>query len=177
MMKCLKKLSRRDLVFRRGYVEHRDPGDDPRGVRGARRSHGGGLLIPKNGLRELVRALKQASPIWYAADQAYDRQGCALVPFFGVPAMTNAALTAIGRISSAPVVPLFTRRRADGTGLYAEFLPAQPDYPSGDPEQDAALMNRMLEEKIRLAPAEYYWIHRRFKNRPAPLPDPYAETV
>jgi KDO2-lipid IV(A) lauroyltransferase len=140
------------------------------------RAHDGALLIPKDGLRELVRALKQGCAIWYAADQAYDRKGSALVPFFGVPAMTNAALTTIGRLSNATVVPLFTFRKPDGTGLYAEILPALPDYPSGDPEQDAALMNRLLEEKIRLAPAEYYWIHRRFKNRPAPLPDPYEET-
>ena len=32
----------------------------------------------------------------------------------------------------------------------------------------------MLEDYIRLCPEQYWWIHQRFKGRPAPLPDLYA---
>ncbi len=28
-------------------------------------------------------------------------------------------------------------------------------------------------ERIRQTPEQYFWIHRRFKGRPEPLPDPY----
>jgi KDO2-lipid IV(A) lauroyltransferase len=32
----------------------------------------------------------------------------------------------------------------------------------------------MIEDRIRQYPEQYYWIHKKFKKRPAPLPDVYA---
>jgi len=40
---------------------------------------------------------------------------------------------------------------------------------------DAARLNALLEAEIRTQPAEYLWVHRRFKTRPpgaAPLYGP-----
>jgi Kdo2-lipid IVA lauroyltransferase/acyltransferase len=34
-------------------------------------------------------------------------------------------------------------------------------------------MNRYLEGYIRQAPAQYYWVHRRFKTRPEGEPSVY----
>jgi KDO2-lipid IV(A) lauroyltransferase len=143
-------------------------------LRGRNRS--ASILIPKDSLRQMLRALKQGIPIWYAPDQSYDRKYHALVPFFGEPAMTNAALTHIARMTDSVVVPYFPRRLENGSGYYGEFLPALENFPSTDPAADALRINKLLEEKIRLAPEQYYWIHRRFKNRPAPHPDPYTNT-
>lgn len=131
-------------------------------------------LIPKDGLREMLRLLRKGIPIWYASDQAYDRKGSALVPFFGVPAMTNCALTQIARLSNAKVIPFLPRRRTDLSGYDAYVLPALDDFPSDDEVADAQRVHQVLEQHIRAAPAQYYWLHRRFKNRPPPLPDVYA---
>jgi KDO2-lipid IV(A) lauroyltransferase len=100
-----------------------------------------------------------------------------LVPFFHEPAMTNAALTHIARISGAPVVPFFSHRRPDRRGYTIAFEPALEGFPSGDLEADARRINELLEARIRLAPEEYYWIHRRFKGRPAGFADPYRAGV
>jgi len=132
-------------------------------------------LIPKDAMRQLIRALKQGLPVWYASDQSYNRKYSVLVPFFGEPAMTNAALTPIARIGKARVLPYFPRRLADGSGYHAEIMPALENFPSDDPEADAIRINNLLEEKIRLAPEQYYWVHRRFKGRPDDYPDPYAK--
>jgi KDO2-lipid IV(A) lauroyltransferase len=137
------------------------------------RSRSVSLLIPKDGLRQMIRVIKHGMPTWYASDQSYNRKYHALVPFFGEPAMTNVALTHIARITDALVVPYFPRR-LDGGKYFAEFLPALENFPTDDPAADALRINKLLEEKIRLAPAEYYWVHRRFKDRPEPHPDPYA---
>ena len=89
--------------------------------------------------------------------------------------MTNAALTHIARMTEAVVVPYFPRRLENGSGYVGEFLPALENFPSEDPAADALRVNKLLEEKIRLAPEQYYWVHRRFKDRPSPYPDPYAD--
>ena len=131
-------------------------------------------LIPKDGMRQMIRILKQGLPVWYASDQSYRRKYGELVPFFGEPAMTNTALTHIARIGQALVVPYFPRRLADGSGYHVDILPALENFPTDDPLADALRINELLEERIRLAPEQYYWVHRRFKDRPDDYPDPYS---
>jgi KDO2-lipid IV(A) lauroyltransferase len=46
--------------------------------------------------------------------------------------------------------------------------------PSGDEAEDTRRLMRVLEDQIRVCPEQYWWIHKRFKSRPPPLPDLYA---
>ncbi|MCC7257369.1 MAG: lipid A biosynthesis lauroyl acyltransferase [Gammaproteobacteria bacterium] len=131
-------------------------------------------LIPKESMRAMIRCLARGVSVWYAADQSYRRQYSVLVPFFGEPAMTNAALTHIARIGKAPVVPFVAHRLPGGRGYTMRFEPALADFPSADPAADALRVNAILERWIREAPEEYYWIHRRFKGRGPDYPDPYG---
>lgn len=130
-------------------------------------------LVPKDNLRQLIRILKQGFAVWYAPDQSYRRQYSMLLPFFGEPAMTNAALTHIARLSRSPVVPYFPQRLDGARGYRVTILPALADFPSGDLATDAQRVTALFEEHIRRAPEQYYWVHRRFKGRPAGHPDPY----
>jgi KDO2-lipid IV(A) lauroyltransferase len=131
------------------------------------------LLIPKQNMRGMVRALRQGIPVWYAPDQSYRRAMSALLPFCGEPAMTNTALSEIARLGNAAVVPLLPRRLPDGQGYVLEIFPALENFPGESSEADALRVNAIIEAQIREIPEQYYWIHRRFKDRPAPLPDPY----
>jgi len=131
-------------------------------------------LITKTGVRQLLKVLKANRPVWYAADQAYNRKGTVLVPFFGVPATTSTAISQIGKVSKAPVVPFFPLRWENGKRYSIEILPALENFPSGDDAADAIRINQLLETQIRKAPEQYYWVHRRFKGRPEEYPDPYA---
>jgi len=47
------------------------------------------------------------------------------------------------------------------------------NYPCGDDEKDAALINLELETRIRAYPEQYMWLHRRFKTRPIGEPELY----
>ncbi len=143
-------------------------------LRRARRQ-AGSILIPKDDVRQMIRILRKGEPVWYASDQSYDRAYAELVPFFGEPAMTNAALTHIARMGKARVVPFYPRRLADGSGYECIFLPALENFPGDNPAADAERMNALLAEWIHRAPEQYYWVHRRFKNRPEPYPDPYQD--
>ena len=128
--------------------------------------------LSKYDVRGMVRALRAGAVLWYAGDQMTDAKSAVLAPFFGEPAMTGTALGRLARISGAPVVPWFTRRMENGK-YRVELQPALKDIPGDSPEQEAERVHALLEQQIRKAPEQYYWIHRRFKRRPAPLADPY----
>lgn len=130
--------------------------------------------IEKNDIKSMVRSLREGVPVWYAPDQSYGRKQSALLPFFGVPSMTNTATGNLARLGKAVAVPFFPRRLPEG-GYVLTILPPIEGLPSDDPVEDTRKYVEILERQIRLAPEQYYWIHRKFKNRPEPLPDPYAD--
>lgn len=130
--------------------------------------------IEKRDIKEMIRSLRAGTPVWYAPDQSYRGKQSALMPFFKVPSMTNTATGSLGKLGKAVAIPFFPRRLADGSYMLS-ILPPLEDFPGNDAEQDTQKYTDVLERQIRLAPEQYYWIHKKFKNRPAPLPDVYAD--
>lgn len=130
--------------------------------------------IDKNDIKSMVRSLREGVPVWYAPDQSYDRKQSALLPFFGVPSMTNTATGTVARLGRAVAIPFFPRRLPEG-GYELRILPPIEGLPSDDPVEDTKKYIEILERQVRLAPEQYYWVHRKFKNRPEPLPDVYAD--
>lgn len=123
-----------------------------------------GEPIAKKDLRGLLRALQAGEPVVYSADQNFTYQH-AFVPFFGIPAATLAMVPQIAERGRALVLPFWFRR--DERGLYRLRIEAPwQDWPSGDPGADAARYMRELETVVRPCPAQYLWVHRRFKTRP-----------
>jgi KDO2-lipid IV(A) lauroyltransferase len=59
------------------------------------------------------------------------------------------------------------------SGYDIEVLPAWTGFPSGDVLADTALMNARLQTYIDTMPNQYYWVHKRFKDRPAGESPPY----
>lgn len=123
-------------------------------------------------LRGLVRALRDNHAIWYAPDQAKRTKATEILPFFGVPAITNTATGKLAELTGAAVVPFFARREADHTYLL-NILPALADFPTADAAADAIRINRLIEEHVRLAPEQYFWVHKRFKARGPGYPEVY----
>ncbi len=130
--------------------------------------------IEKKDIKSMVRSLRAGVPVWYAPDQAYNRKQSALLPFFGVPSMTNTATSTLARLGDAVAVPFFPRRLPHG-GYLLTILPALQNFPGDDPAADTQQYLTLLEQYIRECPDQYYWVHRKFKFRPASLPDLYAD--
>jgi KDO2-lipid IV(A) lauroyltransferase len=122
----------------------------------------------------MVRSLREGTPVWYAPDQSYHLKQSALLPFFGVPAMTNTATGTLAKLGKAKAIPFFPRRLPEG-GYELLLLPPLEDMPSGDAEADTMKYTAVLEDQIRRCPEQYYWVHRKFKNRPETLPEVYAD--
>ncbi len=116
------------------------------------------------GVKPVIRALKQGHPFHYSPDLDYGRKDAVFVPFFGVPAATITGLSRIARATGAVVIPALTLWE---NGRYVlRFHPAWDDFPTHDVEADTRRMNVWLEARIREAPEQYFWVHRRFKTRP-----------
>lgn len=130
--------------------------------------------IDRSDVRGMIRALKAGRAVWYAPDQNYRGKQSAMVPFFGIPASTNTGTARIARLTGALVIPLFMARTADYSGYRVRLLPPLEDFPSADPIADTARINALIEAEIRRVPAQYFWLHRRFKRRPPGYPDLYA---
>ena len=69
------------------------------------------------------------------------------------------------------MLPFFHHREGDRYVL--RIAPALADFPSHDAAADTARVNAAIEAMVREAPAQYLWIHRRFKRRPAGEPAVY----
>lgn len=130
--------------------------------------------IEKNDIKSMIRSLRDGVPVWYAPDQAYNRKQSALLPFFGVPSMNNTATSTLARLGRAVAVPFFPRRLPNGRYVL-QILPALENFPSDDPVADTLQYNAVLQQAIRECPEQYYWVHRKFKFRPPPLADLYAD--
>ncbi len=129
--------------------------------------------IPRDNVRALVRTLRDGYAVGYLPDQTYLGNQSELLPFFGEPAVTNTATSKLAAISGAVVLPYFFRRLPEGD-YRVDIGPPLADLPSDSPRRDAQRLFGLLEEYIRLAPEQYLWLYKKFKGRPAPLPDPYA---
>ncbi|HEY0865007.1 MAG TPA: hypothetical protein VGD97_12955 [Lacunisphaera sp.] len=123
-------------------------------------------------LRGLVRALRGNAAVWYAPDQGKRSKSSEILPFFGVPAITNTATSKIAEMTGCAVVPFFAKREADHSYTLT-ILPALENFPTKDAAADAVRINRLIEHHVRLAPEQYFWVHKRFKARGEGYPEVY----
>ena len=141
-------------------------------VRAGRERFGDVVLINRrDGVKPVIKSLREGRYLYLLPDMDLGPEESLFVPFFGVPAATVPSLPRLARLGRARVVPTVTRMTPQGYEV--QVHPAWTDYPSEDVAADTALMNRRLEEWIRAMPEQYYWVHKRFKTRPAGEPSVY----
>ena len=112
----------------------------------------------------LLRSLKRGRSIALMNDQKYNA-GLA-VPFFGHKCMTADGPTRLALKFGVPLIPI-TGRRIEGTRFIARAYPAiRLDYAHPDDEKSVLdgvrRVNAFMEERIREAPGQWFWSHRRW---------------
>ena len=130
-------------------------------------------MFGRDELRPALRHLKQGGALWFAPDQDTLRGDNVFVPFFGEPARSLTSTHQLARLSGVAVFAFFHRREPDGS-YTLEVKPAFEDFPGNDAAADTARVMAAIEAMARAAPAQYLWLHKRFKRRPegaAPIYD------
>jgi KDO2-lipid IV(A) lauroyltransferase len=126
------------------------------------------VLQPGAGVRNVIRRLRAGGTVAMLADQDARRDGV-FVPFFGRPASTASGPAWLSLATGAPIVFCTCARAADGRLELRMFPALEPAGDAGDPEAVRALTARhtaLLEAAVRERPAQWFWLHKRWKTRP-----------
>jgi KDO2-lipid IV(A) lauroyltransferase len=121
--------------------------------------------------RAMIRSLKDGKLLGLLIDQDTKVQGV-FVPFFGRPAFTPRAAGDLAQRFGAPVAVVWSRRRGPRPGDGHELQLEQVQYDPGAADRDAeslritAACTAIMERAIRERPAEWVWMHERWKTRP-----------
>jgi len=126
------------------------------------------------GVKQIVSGLRAGDALYLLPDMNFGPHESVFVPFYGVAAATVPSLSRFARLGRAKVVPVLTRMTPGG--YQVEVLPAWQDFPANDVLADTARMNAQLQTYIDTMPAQYYWVHKRFKDRPDGQADVYEQT-
>jgi KDO2-lipid IV(A) lauroyltransferase len=129
----------------------------------------------EQGALPLVRAIRKRRVAFFnLPDMDFGRKETVFAPFFGIPASTLLAPSKMARGLKMTVQPVVAEMLPGGQGWRVCFLDAWDHWPTDDPAADAATMNAWIESEIRRLPAQYLWVHRRFKTRPEGQPRLYG---
>lgn len=131
-------------------------------------------IFPRSdSIKPLLRAVKQGRGFFNLPDMDFGEQDAAFVPFFGVPAATLLAPSRLAKTLNMVVQPVIAELLPGGRGYRVHFMDPLPDFPTDDALADTAALNRWIEAQIAKWPAQYLWVHKRFKTRPAGQPSLY----
>jgi KDO2-lipid IV(A) lauroyltransferase len=116
------------------------------------------------GVKTIVATLRAGDPLYLLPDMNFGPEESVFVPFYGVSAATVPSLSRFAKLGRAKVVPVVTRLTRKGYEV--EIMPAWQGFPTNDVVADTALMNQRLQTYIDTMPDQYFWVHKRFKDRP-----------
>jgi KDO2-lipid IV(A) lauroyltransferase len=143
-------------------------------MKAGRLRFGNAEIYPRSdSARPLMRAIKRGDAFFNLPDMDFGERDAAFVPFFGIEAATLLAPSRMARALDMVVQPVVAELLPGGHGYKVRFLPPWTDFPTANAVADTTRMNGWIESEVRRNPAQYLWVHKRFKTRPAGEPGFY----
>ena len=142
-----------------------------------RNRFGGNSIDRQGNVKAIIREIRNGDFIIIAPDIDLGLKDSEFVPFFGIETNTITAVSRLAKITGADVCLMTTTLKADESGYLCQISKPLEGFPGPDPKTDTARLNQYFEKEIRLRPAEYYWVHKRFKNPPSNKANPYKVSI
>lgn len=155
------------------YQRQSNPVFDAQLMKGRGRFGTNAFVDRHDGIRQVIKLLRQGYGFVNAPDMDFGPKDSDFVPFFGVSTNTLLAPAKMAQSLDMLVLPLVVTMLPGAQGYRVTAHPPLLNYPSGDALADARTLNAWLEERIREQPAQYLWVHKRFKTRPPGEPPVY----
>jgi len=138
----------------------------------ASRSRFGGRMVSarrsSRAMRKIVKRLYNGECVAMLMDQNVNYRKGVVADFFGRTVPTNGGMAIIARKTRSPVIPLFSVRT--DKGFLLEFGEEIPFTDTGDKTKDIEVntqsYNDAIESFVRRYPAQWFWVHRRWKRPP-----------
>ncbi|QQE11729.1 lysophospholipid acyltransferase family protein [Planctomycetota bacterium] len=136
---------------------------------GIREAKGMRIITKFDATERMLEVLNNGGVLGFIADQNAGDKGL-FVPFFGRLASTYKSIGLLAMNQNVPIICGFAHR--DSTGFSFEMGVNDIIYPEDwanrpDPlYYITARYSRALEMMVRMRPAQYLWMHRRWKSRP-----------
>lgn len=138
-------------------------------VRGRRRfanQFGSRIFNRDDGLRPVLRELKDGKALIYLADEDLGEDRSVFAPLFGMQKATIPLLGRLARLGKADVFPCICCYDKDHRRYVFKVLDAIEGLGGKDELADSTLMNQAIERSIEECPLQYLWTLRYFHTRP-----------
>ncbi len=119
------------------------------------------LFLPNEG-RKLLKTLNKGTSVLYLPDQDYGYKKSIFLDFFNHKALTVIFPSLLVKRTHCKVFLLTLVKEGDFYEANIEQLMLTGE----SVEEDLKIVNSAIENFAQSHKSEYYWIHRRFKNRP-----------
>jgi Kdo2-lipid IVA lauroyltransferase/acyltransferase len=131
-----------------------------------REKYGNSVIYKEGALKKILTSLKKNETVGILMDQSVIRSEGFVIHFLGKNAYTLKTPAIIARKTGTPIIPAFIRRT--GNGHVIEIGEEIPLTEAGDVDtallHDTIIFSRSIEEFIKKYPADWLWIHRRWKR-------------
>lgn len=129
------------------------------------RARHGNRMVPttRTGIKALFRALTDGETVVVLPDQV--PANGTFVPFFGHAALTDDLTGRLLHRTQASALSVSMIRRTDGRFDVYIAEPPEAIYKGGI--DATAAVNKLVEQAVELAPAQYQWEYKRFRERPS----------
>lgn len=117
------------------------------------------------GVRQAFKAIKKNTAIAILSDHLPSRDAGVYAPFFNYPVVTGKFTQSLSNLNQSPTLLASVLRKADGKGFEIVFDTAEGLH-TEDTLAAATALNQAIEKSIKLAPAQYQWVYRRFAHPP-----------
>ena len=126
----------------------------------------GALYHRREGLKPLIKGLRDKTHFYYLPDEDHGRKKSIFCDFYGTQKATLPMVGRLAKLGRAIVIPCFSSYN-DKTGQYdAIFHPPLENFPTGDDLSDTQLLNRAIEKAIDENRSQYMWSLKLLKTRP-----------
>ncbi|MDP1571064.1 MAG: lysophospholipid acyltransferase family protein [Vicinamibacterales bacterium] len=132
---------------------------------------GNTVIYREGAVRKMLRTLAGGQGVAMLIDQHMHSPDAIWVSFFQRPAATTSTLAALALRTGAPVVPVFALPLPGGRFRMVYEHPVEPP-PSDAPDAVHEFTQRctdVLEMYVRRHPELWLWMHRRWRDAPAPV--------
>jgi KDO2-lipid IV(A) lauroyltransferase len=130
----------------------------------------GYAMIPKwRALAASLKALRRGEIVVVLMDQSSLRHAGIPVEFFGAKAYTTIGPAVLALRTGCPVVSGFLVRQAPGQHrmIFSREIPVcRTGNLQYDIEQNTRVFTHVIETYVRRYPDHWFWLHRRWKERP-----------